>query len=54
MNRISKRLHNGAVILLHDRCDGADELLRSLLTLLQENDYDVVPLDDLLGVEVYG
>ena len=54
LNRISKRLHNGAVILLHDRCDGADELLRSLLTLLQENDYDVVPLDDLLGVEVYG
>ena len=54
LNRISKRLHNGAVILLHDRCDGADELLRSLLTLLQENDYDVIPLDDLLSVEAYG
>lgn len=54
LGRISKRLHNGAVILLHDRCDSADELLRSLLTLLQENDYDVIPLDDLLGVEVYG
>lgn len=54
LGRISKRLHNGAVILLHDRCDGADELLRSLLTLLQENDYDVIPLDDLLSVEAYG
>ena len=51
--RIVDRLHNGAIILLHDRCDQADELLELLIATLQENEYDIVGLDDMLDIEPY-
>lgn len=53
LKRIVKRLHNGAVILLHDRCDGADELLKSLITVLYENKYDIIRLDEMFDIEPY-
>lgn len=52
-HRIIDRLHNGAIILLHDRCDQADELLELLIASLQENEYDIVSLDEMLDIEPY-
>ena len=53
LKRIVRRLHNGAIILLHDRCDGADDLLRSLIAALRDNNYDIIRLDEMLEIEPY-
>ena len=50
---IVERLHNGAIILLHDRCNGADELLRLLIAALRDNNYDIIRLDEMLHIEPY-
>ena len=51
--RVLKRLHPGAVILLHDRLPEADRLLEQLLVGLRERGYRVVPIEELLKIEVY-
>ena len=51
--RIRRRLHNGAVILLHDRCKDADILLEYLLEEISACNMQVVMLDKLLEVEKY-
>ena len=51
--RIRRRLHNGAVILLHDRCKDADILLEYLLEEIRACNMQVVMLDKLLEVEKY-
>lgn len=51
--RVLKRLHPGAVILLHDRLPEADRLLEQLLVGLHERGYRVVPIEDLLKIEAY-
>ncbi len=53
VERISKRLHPGAVILLHDRCRNADLLLESLITEIQNQGYQIIPSDHLLHIEPY-
>jgi peptidoglycan/xylan/chitin deacetylase (PgdA/CDA1 family) len=53
LERIVKRLHNGAVILLHDRCACSDELLRMLITALREKNYDIIGLDEMFNIEPY-
>ena len=47
VQRIMKRLHHGAIILLHDRLPHSDMILISLLEALQKNDWTVVALDEL-------
>ena len=46
-------LHDGAVILLHDRCEGADELVRAVLVALQERGYVLRTIDELFDIEAY-
>ena len=50
---IMKRIHPGAIILLHDRCDGAEELLERLITECTQQGYRFVALDELLNIQVY-
>lgn len=51
--RIRRKLHNGAVILLHDRCKNADILLEYLLDEISACNMQVVMLDKLLEIEKY-
>ena len=51
--RIKRKLHNGAVILLHDRCKNADILLEYLLEEISACNMQVVMLDKLLEIEKY-
>lgn len=50
---ILKKLHPGAIILLHDRCDGAEELLEMLITEATQRGYHFVALDEMLNTKVY-
>jgi len=47
-NGIIKRLHSGAVILLHDRCNDADILLQMLIPQIIEKDYRFTTIDNLI------
>lgn len=51
--RITRKLHNGGIILLHDRCEKADELLEMLISELKENKYEIINLDDMLEIDPY-
>jgi peptidoglycan-N-acetylmuramic acid deacetylase len=50
---IMKRIHPGAIILLHDRCDGTEELIERLITECTQQGYRFVALDELLNIQVY-
>lgn len=52
-NRIKRKLHNGAVILLHDRCKDADILLEHLLEEIRTCNMQVVILDKLFEIDGY-
>lgn len=45
---ILKRLHSGAVILLHDRCNDTDILLKMLIPKIIENGYRFTTIDNLI------
>lgn len=47
-NGIIKRLHSGAVILLHDRCNDADILLQMLIPQIIEKGYRFTTIDNLI------
>jgi len=49
LNRIKKKLHPGAIILLHDTRKDSDLLLRHLLKMLAEESYEVKDLEELLN-----
>ena len=51
--RVKRKLHNGAVILLHDRCKDADVLLEYILREVKACNMQVVMLDKLFGIEKY-
>jgi peptidoglycan/xylan/chitin deacetylase (PgdA/CDA1 family) len=50
---IMKRIHPGAIILLHDRCDGAEELLEMLIRECTQRGYRFVALDEMLNIRSY-
>lgn len=50
MKRITKQIHPGAVILLHDRMPDSAELLTALLTYLHREGYAVKRVDKLLNI----
>lgn len=49
--RIKRKLHNGAVILLHDRCDNADILLESVLKEIETRNLQVAGLDKIFDIK---
>lgn len=51
--RVVERLHDGAIILLHDRCADADVLLEMIIKEIYRKGYNIVPLDEMLNVEAY-
>ena len=51
--RIARKLHNGGIILLHDRCDKADELLEMVISDLLNKNYDIINLDEMLDINPY-
>ncbi len=52
-NRIKRKLHPGAVILLHDRCKEADVLLAQVLDEIKACNRQVVMLDKLFEIAKY-
>lgn len=53
LNCVLRQLHNGAIILLHDRCKGADELLQMLIEEIKAQNYGIINIDEMLGVDPY-
>lgn len=51
--KVVRNLHPGAIILLHDVCKDADTLLNMLIPMIQEQGYQIVPLNNLLDIECY-
>lgn len=51
--RILRRLHPGAVILLHDRCAGSERLVRLLVEGLRSRGLEPVTLPELFDIEAY-
>ncbi len=51
--RIISKLHPGAIILLHDDCNDADKLLKILIPSILEKGYKIIPLDEMLELDVY-
>lgn len=53
LSRLLKGLHPGAVVLLHDRCGKADELVEGFIMAARKKGYEFVGLDELLKIRVY-
>lgn len=51
--RILRRLHPGAVILLHDRCAGSERLVELLVEGLRSRGLEPVTLPELFDIEAY-
>lgn len=51
--RVKERLHPGAIILLHDRCDKADELLKEIIQTTLKNNYNFISVDKMLKINPY-
>lgn len=52
-NRIIKRIAPGGIVLLHDTSIQTVHVLEQLLPFLQNNNYTVVPLEELLNIKAY-
>ncbi|HTA63083.1 MAG TPA: polysaccharide deacetylase family protein [Bacteroidia bacterium] len=50
---IQSQIKSGSIILLHDRVEGCDIVVRLLLNFLKENNYTVVNLDKLINQPAY-
>jgi len=53
LNRITKNITPGAVILLHDSQNITVRVLEQLLLFLQDNNYQSVTVDTLFNIEAY-
>lgn len=53
LSRVVGRLHPGAVVLLHDRCEGADRLLEALIDEADGRGYRFETVDRLFEIEGY-
>lgn len=53
LDKLVKNLHPGAIILLHDRTNFTQNHLETLITDIQRNGYQIVPLDQLLNIPAY-
>lgn len=53
VNRIIKRIKPGGIVLLHDTSMVTVQVLEQLLVFLENNNYSVVPLEELLNIKAY-
>jgi peptidoglycan-N-acetylglucosamine deacetylase len=51
--RIIRKLHPGAVILMHDTQDVTPEAVEKVITRAQENGYRFIGLEEMFGIEAY-
>lgn len=51
--KIERKLKGGSIILLHDRLHDEDSLLSDILAIIKQKNLQVVPLGDLLNIEIY-
>ena len=52
-DRISSKIKPGCIVLMHDTSDKTANVLEQLFVFLQKENYKVVPLDELLKIDVY-
>lgn len=53
LDRIIKRIKPGGIVLLHDTSIQTVHVLEQLLSFSQKNNYNVVPLEELLNIKAY-
>lgn len=53
LNRITKALKPGDILLLHDRCEVTVEILPELLEYIRKSGMTIEPLDKMLGEPAY-
>ena len=53
LNRITRQIKPGSIILMHDTSDKTANVLEQLFVFLQKENYKVVPLNELLKIDVY-
>jgi peptidoglycan/xylan/chitin deacetylase (PgdA/CDA1 family) len=53
LDRIIKRIKPGGIVLLHDTSIQTVTVLEQLLSVLEQNNYTVVPLEELLNIKAY-
>lgn len=53
LDRIIKRIKPGGIVLLHDTSIQTVSVLEELLLALEQNNYAVVPLEELLNINAY-
>lgn len=51
--RVIRKLHSGAIILLHDRLSNAPALLERIIIESKRKGYSIKPLDQVLKIKVY-
>lgn len=52
-DRITRQIKPGSIVLLHDTSDKTANVLAQLFVFLLKENYKVVPLDELLKIDVY-
>jgi peptidoglycan/xylan/chitin deacetylase (PgdA/CDA1 family) len=53
LNRIKKRVSPGGIVLLHDTAPHSVSVLEQFLQFLQQNNYEVVSVEELLNLKAY-
>lgn len=53
LNRIKKRVSPGGIVLLHDTAPHSVYVLEQFLQFLQQNNYQVVSIEELLNLKAY-
>lgn len=53
LNRIKKRVSPGGIVLLHDTASHSVLVLEQFLQFLQQNNYEVVSIEELLNLNAY-
>jgi peptidoglycan/xylan/chitin deacetylase (PgdA/CDA1 family) len=53
LKRIKRKIRPGNIILLHDTSEKTVNVVRELISCLKTNDYKIVSLDKLLGLDAY-
>ena len=53
VQRVKKQLSPGSIILFHDNREHIAEILKTFLEYAKSENYEIVPLDELLNIKAY-